>query len=641
MMISDNADPFYFARKATVCLAPFISVWADRETAGRVIYMNYLEEYIYRVVLEKIDILDKWMSAIAAIDDCEKVAVWGATKSVEYLLKFTDLRKKQVTYVDRSKTAFQGRPVFKPAEINLAEYPYVLVGAFNYQREIIDELTEKYHYKGVIINSYSSCDELPFWQSFVQNRPPYKPGIVRSGDTIHDPVLAVIVKIIEIRKIVSSIGKEAKVGIYGDEKHLHYLQKFTDLPYKNACCLLDDSVSAANSLHCENPPSIQNMDLDVVIIAKLKDSDTFLGKIQDKYTGKIINFYTPESKNEFYECVFSDSEEQQSIERDAIFSVANTFCEEISQTGNYFLNFTVYNKFSDDSPPNYYYGTDWRYNDSAIIIQGLIEYTDDFTYHTILQYLKMFPGVNIVVSTWEESAKKGGFAKIESIPGIHIVICDEPTDPGLFNTYLQMQTTFSGLKYAKDHLNIEYALKIRSDSRLYSCEALEFMKFFSDYGFDPKEVKSLKGKIVCDIKFDAKAPDYHKKANIIADYWNFGHIDDMLKFWNPAVIENNAAYRYIGEDPKGPETFLYTRHVFAYTALQNPEETSLIPWEHFYGFLPMDAIDFMWNKYNYMSSGWRHFAAASNVWHTGIRRDGLSSWVEWLKTLVEVERNKK
>lgn len=607
--------------------------------------MNYIEKYTYDIASKKIDDLGKWISDIAAVGSCEKIVVWGATKTTEYLLKFTDLGKKLVTYVDRSKITFQGQDVFKPTEINFAEYPYVLIGSPRFQQEIADELTEKYHYTGTIIKSHFSSDDLPFWQYYINNLNKSQTGgwytIVR---TVYDSVLAVMIKILRAREIISSIDNEARIGIYGDEIHLDYLRKFTALPDKNVCCLLNDSAMATDPLHCAKPKAIQNLNLDVVIVAKLKDCDKFLREIQDKYTGEIITFYAPDSKSEFFECDFSNLEEQLALERDAVSFVANSFCEEISQSGNYFVNFTAYNKYSNDSPLNYFYETDWRYDDCAIIIQGPIAYKDDFTYHTILQYMKLFPGVNIVVSTWEECAADDGFAKIKSIPGIHIVLCEKLADPGAANSRLQMYTTYSGLEYAKNHLEIEYALKIRSDSRLYSCEALELMKFFSDFGFDSQNANGRKGRIVCNVALCRTNLDHSKMRNIMTDYYNFGHIEDMLKFWNPAVINNNAAYYYIdrkSDYSPNAETFLYTRYVYAYTPWHNREENRLIPWEEFYGFLPLSAIDFVWNKYRYMSIDFCRFASILNEQREILGESGLASWTGWLNKLVESGQNKK
>ncbi len=107
-----------------------------------------------------------------------------------------------------------------------------------------------------------------------------------------------------------------------------------------------------------------------------------------------------------------------------------------------------------------------------------------------------------VVSCWE--------GEYNFTPPLYVVRNIKPESPGYGNVNYQSITTLTGLQHAK-LLGYTHAFKVRSDI------------YFSDY---PRLL-------------DALDPDvlnflcYHKhNGGYLVDYFNFGPIDLMLKFWD-------------------------------------------------------------------------------------------------------------
>ena len=213
----------------------------------------------------------------------------------------------------------------------------------------------------------------------------------------------------------------------------------------------------------------------------------------------------------------------------------------INKKINYLLNFFnrySINYFTFHSRPKYSKDVSDKFIDSpafenskssiAIVIQGPLLTDGDFTLETIKLYIKNFPKHKLILSTWSDSDSM----PIEAIKklGIEVVMNEKPKNGGIANINFQIVSAAGGINRAKE-MGCEYALKTRTDQRIYSSQAISlcylFLKKFPITGeYNQNE------RIVA---FNLNTFKYRPYS--ISDMINFGHINDMLKYW---CVEQDA-----------------------------------------------------------------------------------------------------
>lgn len=158
----------------------------------------------------------------------------------------------------------------------------------------------------------------------------------------------------------------------------------------------------------------------------------------------------------------------------------------------------------------------------AIVIQGPIIKDEDFTLETIKIYKKNFDDTIIILSTWEDE-NKDYLRKIKK-EGIEIILCKKPEYPGISNINFQITTSIEGLRKAKAK-DIDYALKTRTDQRMYApnikdflCNVIEQFPVVSGY----KQKMRIVGVSLNTFKY---------RLYGLSDMNTFGQIDDMLLYW--------------------------------------------------------------------------------------------------------------
>lgn len=121
----------------------------------------------------------------------------------------------------------------------------------------------------------------------------------------------------------------------------------------------------------------------------------------------------------------------------------------------------------------------------GIVIQGKIEYKDDFTITTIETYKKMYPNVKIVVSTWVGEVDDDFRSKC-NILNVDIIESDLPENEGFWHVNCQIYNSFIGASYFIDDNDVDYLLKTRSDQRICKPGFIEYMldlmKLFDESG---------------------------------------------------------------------------------------------------------------------------------------------------------------
>jgi hypothetical protein len=162
----------------------------------------------------------------------------------------------------------------------------------------------------------------------------------------------------------------------------------------------------------------------------------------------------------------------------------------------------------------------------AIVMQGPIRKESNYTYHTLRMYREWFPRIPIVFSTWDNQDKKE-LAEISAL-GCQLLISDSskfltPTLDKNFNR--QMHSSHLGLLLAKES-PIEFALKTRSDQRIYNPHSLLSLPALLGR-FETENFNKQKKRIAV-----ASLNTFALRLYGLSDMFTFGHIDDLLGYWD-------------------------------------------------------------------------------------------------------------
>lgn len=169
---------------------------------------------------------------------------------------------------------------------------------------------------------------------------------------------------------------------------------------------------------------------------------------------------------------------------------------------------------------------------TAIVIQGGLAEQHDFTLESIRLYKEHFPNAILILSTWE--GNNSGY--IEKIKNEHIEIVESPKPnfSGISNVNLQIISSQRGLERAKA-LGALYAVKTRTDQRMYSPLALEFLRNVLK-AFPLIKTNSIQKERIVSISLDT----FKYRLYGLSDMFVFGHIDDMLLYWTPKLDMRNS-----------------------------------------------------------------------------------------------------
>src|SRR3989344_9528535 len=112
------------------------------------------------------------------------------------------------------------------------------------------------------------------------------------------------------------------------------------------------------------------------------------------------------------------------------------------------------------------------YSEYAIVMQGPIKTRNDFTLESLKLYKKYFNNALIILSTWEgEDAHTIEGARAI---GVEVILNSVPTLPTFMHVNMQLTTARAGLMLAAATKK-KYALKTRTDQRIYHIRSLTFL----------------------------------------------------------------------------------------------------------------------------------------------------------------------
>lgn len=169
----------------------------------------------------------------------------------------------------------------------------------------------------------------------------------------------------------------------------------------------------------------------------------------------------------------------------------------------------------------------------AIVIQGPIVESENFTIETTRLYKKSFKNHIIIVSTWEDIEERL-VVRLKKEKVI-VVLSKKPDCSGPLNINLQIESSKAGIQKAKE-LGAEYIYKSRTDQRMYqNCTRflLELQQTFP--------VNSEMGQTERLIACSFTTLKYRPYG--IGDMLMFGHISDMLDYWDSEFDPRNIEKR--------------------------------------------------------------------------------------------------
>tara|TARA_B100000886_G_scaffold338614_1_gene301870 strand:- start:29 stop:1114 length:1086 start_codon:yes stop_codon:yes gene_type:complete len=264
------------------------------------------------------------------------------------------------------------------------------------------------------------------------------------------------------------------------------------------------------------------------------------------------------------------------------------------------FNYFSKNYFSFHLRPKYaadYNLINYKKNSNVgIIIQGPVN-DIVFLINTIKIYKKIFPSNKVVLSTWSNTDKKF-LNKLKKL-NIIVLLNKLPTDNGFGNINLQTFSTHAALKYLKD-LNIEYAIKTRTDMRVYNPKALNFLlNIFNSYPI--KKNTNIDRRIIATDLITCKFRIYG-----LTDLVLFGCTNDLLLYFTNKNFDREIQHYFkkkhpliINETPVISEIFLCARY------LLNKNIKLLWTLEHwweclrdYFCIVDSQLLDLYWNKYD-------------------------------------------
>ena len=278
--------------------------------------------------------------------------------------------------------------------------------------------------------------------------------------------------------------------------------------------------------------------------------------------------------------------------------------------GTNFLTFKARPKFVDMmgvgpfKSPRLFTGTSEKSEPTAIVLQGPIAHEEDFTAETCRIYAETMPDCQLILSTWKDTPEE----ELDVIRrlGVDVVVCEKPTLPGLFNVNMQIASAAAGVKHAVD-CGAQWVLKSRTDHRLYFPESLTSLVAMAKSLPPTGDAAALQRYRIFGIGLgNLKFGPYH-----VTDQTVFGHADDMLAYWKPALREDSGLShwpkditRIYMEVPLGelcrygtPECYLASRFL---EHLGRPVEWTLADsWAAFrdhFGCVDHSMVDLYWHK---------------------------------------------
>lgn len=231
----------------------------------------------------------------------------------------------------------------------------------------------------------------------------------------------------------------------------------------------------------------------------------------------------------------------------------------------------------------------------AIVMQGPIMTKDNFTFETLKLYKKMYNGIDIILSTWENEDPVA-IKRIMDL-GVIVIKNKKPAFAGPYNVNLQIESSKNGLLEAKRR-GAEFAVKVRSDQRMYNPDSINLFLMLH-YQYPPDQNSKQKGRL-----FSINIGVMKYRLYCVGDMMFFGQIDEMLIYWGCKYDMRNLVI------PPNLTTLEVSRLMIAETHLtisylekigHNPLWTAEDSWSvygKYFCIIDHPLFDLYWNKYS-------------------------------------------
>ena len=231
----------------------------------------------------------------------------------------------------------------------------------------------------------------------------------------------------------------------------------------------------------------------------------------------------------------------------------------------------------------------------GLIIQGPIVYKHNFTLESARLYRAQYPNMPIFISTW--AASKNFLSACNEI-GVKVIENREISNPYYGNLNRQQTTTLAGLK-ALQSLGVKYAIKSRSDQRIYALNFVTYLRQMSRL-FPPTSVPNRSSDIRIFITYQNSFLDRHLSGS---DFLHFGETQDLIVFWKSIDSQNLPV-------DLAPEQILMGSYLLSCGWSSEgllTNQTWIESMRKVVGFLDSSALDLFWLKYSSREYLWRRY----------------------------------
>lgn len=252
------------------------------------------------------------------------------------------------------------------------------------------------------------------------------------------------------------------------------------------------------------------------------------------------------------------------------------------------------------------------FSNFGIVLQGPVLERWGFTLETLIGYSKIFPGVRLVLSTWQGSP--GAQIKEAESHGVTVISSVKPTNQGPSNFNLQLKTTKAGLEILRE-FGVEFAVKQRTDQRMYSNSALSYLSAVI------KLAPSQDGRPRL---FSTSLNSFFNRQYGLSDMFQFSSLQEVIKYWDVDEVESEFELPQPLER-SFPETYLTFRY------LQSRVGGPTVPlWQDalidYLGVVDASSLDILWPKYSRREFLWRRYPHLD-----GLQELNHSLWVSLLR----------
>ena len=251
---------------------------------------------------------------------------------------------------------------------------------------------------------------------------------------------------------------------------------------------------------------------------------------------------------------------------------------------------------------------DWRklpvvsskadYSDVAIVMQGVVDRQDEFTFETLRIYQYFFPGAILILSTWSDTDSRM-LDRARSL-GVQVVVSEPIINPARGNFSRQVETSIQGIHVAKSS-GAKFVLKVRTDQRLYSHLSLDgllsLVMLFPPISSD----RSLRGRIIF-----PSSNSFVDRILGATDFMQFGYLEDVQKMWTSSL-------RFEFTKDITPEQTITASYLLELGWEREglfTSDTWIRAMREVFGFVDGASLDFFWHKYSMREYLWRSYGSA-------------------------------